>query len=269
MAINNLNLYDVLVDLVPGTFAVGLVFLINSPQSISFIQGAGLLVFGYLAGRIIHAIGSFDHVRSVRLDLEELFWSTYLEKRRHGLSVRNRLISLYTDPDEFNNAGNKIEKEIVDDVLENIDEGIGSEGESGIIADSIKEDPVKTHDSLSDEDGYEPEDPTSSLQHFGENYIFRHDTLYTQYEALSTFYRSLWVVSFFGMFMFSLILSYSLVEYVMFSSIDFPARNVLYNFGIVLLLFFISWVSLRQRIKFRFKKTRAFFNDLNILLSDE
>lgn len=272
MAIGNLNLYDVLVDLVPGTFLIIALSPVFRLGNLSIAQGIGILLAGYVVGRLLHAIGSFGWVDSLRIDLEERFLQEYAEDRKYGLSFRNRLKSYYDDNNGFSHPDDNLDGEIIDSAIERLESEMGDvDAKEGFSKG------IESHEDLENSKSFKLTDDVLTLRYFGENYLFDKDTLYLQYEIMSTFYRSLWVASVLGALFYAIISFSNIGALLGLRPLTFSIplagetaiENVLYPLGFVLILIVISYISLRQRLKFRFKKTRAFINDLHINLPED
>jgi hypothetical protein len=273
MAIGNLNLYDVLVDLIPGAFLIIILSPLFRLGNLSVSQGIGVLLAGYVIGRLLHAIGSFSWVNDLRISLEECLFPNYAEERKYGLSFRNRLKSHYDDNNGFSHPGDNLDVDVIDSAIEKL----GSKMNDSNLRWELSDKDIKSHESLKDSKSHKVTDRVLALRYFGENYLFDKNTLYLQYEITATFYRSLWVASSFSAFIYSLVFLLNIVGQVTFQSIIFPPLSaaeadigdVLYPLVFATISFLISYISLRQRLKFRFKKTRAFINDLHINLSED
>lgn len=269
MAVGNLNLYDILVDLVPGTFFIVILTPLVRLDSISIGQGIGLLLISYVVGRLIHATGSLSFMSNIRLCLEEILLGDYLDEREHGLSFRRRLMNHYDKGSEdFDYTESDHESDLVKCTISKL------EGEiTGEIDASIEDNKIKSHEELRESSPLESTDNLLTLRYYGENYLFDKDTLYLQYEITSTFYRSLWVVSFLGIVVYIIALGNSVLVSRTGIQILTLENVILLEIAPILamltLLFIVGYLSLRQRIKFRFKKTKAFINDLHINLQDD
>ena len=267
MAVGNLNLYDILVDLVPGTFFIILLAPLIRLNSISIGQGIGLLLISYVVGRLIHATGSLSFMSRVRLYLENKVLGDYLHNREHGLSFRQRLMNYYNEEDDFNYTESEHESDVIEQTISKLESKIS--GEDGA---SINDNRIQSHKELRESRPLEPTDNLLTLRYYGENYLFDKDTLYLQYEITSTFYRSLWTVSFLGVLIYIIALLNSIL--IRFGVQILTLENVrildiVPILVMIIVLLIVSYLSLRQRIKFRFKKTRAFINDLHINLQNE
>lgn len=245
MPVNNLNLYDILVDFIPGTIAVGLVFAAIGPRSVTPAGGLALLVVGYVVGRLLHAIGSIAVVGEVMKRIEDKLLREYTEPRKYGLSFRNRLRTVYDDDVCFDEpADYRLQEEIVDSVVEEL--------ETRLEDTDIRAGNLQTHEEIDD---------VKSLRYFGENFLYGRNTLYRKYEMLATFYRSVWLVS----ITVALVYLGIVVGSVLNASIQgypLPLRRAGLMFFLAIVLLVVGLLLLRQRVKFRFKKTRAFINDL-------
>lgn len=249
MVAKNLNLYDVLVDLIPGTTAVIIIILPFTPE-IGIAGSVGLLLLGYVAGRIFHALGSTGLLDSFRNWLEEHAFFYYTPDIKYGLSFRNRLRSVFSDDfDAFDGEIHDSEERVTRAVIRKLEREVG-------VFTEIGSGNIKSHSSI---DKSVPDD-VLYLKYFGENHLYGKNTLYRKYEILSTFYRSLWLAF--------LTLS---ITYVLFSVYILCSDGGLLlspdnaaGIYLLLALFFllISFLCLRQRLKFRFKKSRAFIIDL-------
>ena len=267
MAVGNLNLYDILVDLVPGTFFIILLTPLIRLDSISIGQGIGLLLISYVVGRLIHAIGSLSFMSRIRLYLEDIVLGDYLHNREHGLSFRQRLMNYYNDEEEFGYTESEHESDVIEHTISQLENKISGENDA-----NIKDDKIQSHKELRESSPLEPTDNLLTLRYYGENYLFDKDTLYLQYEITSTFYRSLWTVSSLGILIYTIALLNSI--FVICGIQILTLENVVVLeivpiLAMIIVLLVVSYLSLRQRIKFRFKKTRAFINDLHINLQNE
>ena len=274
MAVNNLDLYDVLVDLVPGTFFLFLLISLFQMNNITIGQGFGLLLIGYVVGRLIHAVGSLPKLAWLRIQFEQVFLSNYIRDRKHGLSLRNRLRSQYNDDNELGYQESELESDIVDSTISQLTNKLIDEEENKHDNQPyFKNNEIKTHDEIKTQSDLENSDDVLTMRYYGENYLFDKNTLYSRYEIMATFYRSLWIASFFGLiaytaaFVNSLLLRYSDIRIF---NINYPMLSepviLLLVVGFLIIL---AYISIRQRIKFRFKKTRAFINDLHVHFNRE
>jgi hypothetical protein len=190
MPVGNLNLYDILVDLIPGTSLIGFFILYLQPTSISSGEGLILLIAGYVAGRIIHGFVSLEWVDKCRICIEERLFSDYVDERKYGLSFRNRVRAEYSDSQDGNfkayDADN-IEPELIKTTVEELLAKLPAD------IDAEELDTV-SHQKLSEADTDEKTDNILSLRYYGENLLYGKDYLYHKYEMLATFYRSMWLV---------------------------------------------------------------------------
>lgn len=256
MPVSNLNLYDILVDLIPGAVGVGLVISLFGWMNLTATSGLILLVVGYVVGRIIHALGSIQPVIWLMKGLEDAVVGSYTRKRKHGLSFRNRLRTVFDDDFEAELAddnGGRIEREIVKDVVNALEKQLGDV--------DFPRNEIKSHTEVKSSDTRKSTDPVLSFRYFGENFLYGRNTLYRKYEMLATFYRSLWLVS--------VSVSCLYIASILLTIPDWnsPAESIELQLSLItILLLCASYISLRQRIKYKFKKTRAFFNDLYLEL---
>lgn len=263
MAVSNLNVYDILVDLISGVFAVGLIVGIFGPGNISFTLGAGLLLIAYVVGRIFHALGSFQPIQNYRRHQEEMLFENYLADRKHGLSFRHRMMSKYNSSDNdtsFDYETNGLEGRIIEDIVGEFNERWNDELK-------LEEGGIKSHNESASSSTYEETDNILSARYYGENYLYGHNTLYRKYQMLTTFYRSLWLISFLGFILYLFLAAVGLVSLYFDSNLGF--YNISYLLVSIPLLIIIGYVSLRQHIKFKFRATRAFINDLHRIFVDD
>lgn len=272
MPVGNFNLYDVLVDLVPGVAFIFLLVRLLQIDDITAGQGIGLLLIGYVVGRVIHAVGSLPQMTKLRIYLEEKLMGEYLDEREYGLSFRHRLMSYYNEKNDFGYEESDLESKVIKNAITKLGKKIDEKEDESI----IEETEILNHDQISRSNGVESTDNILTLRYYGENYLFDKNTLYLQYEITSTFYRSLWVVSTLSIILYTAGLVAHGFNYVLLecTEIRFISQQyttipeVAYIIFFIPILFVIGYISLRQRIKFRFKKTRAFINDLHINLED-
>lgn len=274
MAVNNLDLYDVLVDLVPGTFFLFLLILLFQINNITTGQGFGLLLIGYVVGRIIHAVGSLPKLAWLRIRIEQRCLSEYVRDRKHGLSLRNRLRSQYNDDRELEYEESELESDIVDSTISRLTNRLidGQENQNDNQS-YFENDEIETHDEIKTQSDLENSDDILTMRYYGENYLFDKDTLYSRYEIMATFYRSLWIASFFGVIAYTA----AFVNFLLLNYSDIRVLNInhpMLSEPVILLLvigflIILAYISIRQRIKFRFKKTRAFINDLHVHFNRE
>ena len=259
MATNNLNIYDILVDIIPGSIAILLIVGLYRPINITPVGGVAILIIGYVVGRLIHAIGSINGINGIRRSIEECLFEEYLQKRKYGLSFRNRIRYQYGGENKFRKIDyqmDNVEPEITDNTIKKM--------ESYFDVDTkLSFHNIQTHDEFDPSTNEAITDDVLSLRYLGENYLYGKDTLYRKYEILSTFYRSLWLTSLAGAIVY--FFAYLLAITTGIGQLFHPS----YYSIIYIILFITSIISLRQRIKYRFKKTRAFINDLQLQLPDK
>ncbi|CQH55177.1 uncharacterized protein HHUB_2194 [Halobacterium hubeiense] len=230
MPVSNLNLYDVLVDLIPGTFAVGIGVLLFGPGNLTTISGLFLLVAGYVAGRILHAIGSLLRPAKLIAAVLAVIYGDDVDGKGKVRFVRSRIKAAFegnNDDSGLERAGS-VDDEVVIEVVAKLEKrmsGTQTEGKP---------------------DDIEP------LRRFGEAFLYGRNTLYRKYEMLTTFYRSLWLVSVLSLFVVPA-----------YYSVQVGSVAV---FAIVAVLLLLNLLLLRQHVKFTDKKSQAFFNDLHIEL---
>jgi hypothetical protein len=282
MPVRSLGIYDVIVDLIPGTTAIILILFPFSPK-ITTTQGIGILIIGYVVGRIIHATCSITPIKKVRYSLEDHLPRKYANRKKYGLSFRNRLVGNFHEEseeifDEFE-ATNQVEDSITRDMIEELSDRV--DFEESITEGSIN---INKRDAPESDDGEyeiwdsEQPDDVLSLKHYGENILFRNNLLYGKYEMLSTFYRSVWLVLilmplfYWGIMLYNYWIQTSISKKlnIFHMSPDAVGTDPILTFLILPILFIIcSVICLRQSAKFKFRKSRAFINDLHYELTND
>lgn len=270
MAAANLRLYDVIVDLVPGVVAVVLVLALvfSSWNQIGAFGGVSLLFVAYAVGRLFHALGSTSPIEQLRNWMESKVLNGFLTKRKHGLSFEHRLhATLQTaassegedsspppPPREFSNA----ERRVHENTVRKLEETLKAPTS------------VRSGDAPIPDDSPVPKEPRY-LRYLGENYLYGKDTLYRKYEMLTTFYRSLWLIFFLGAVTYGAVVVASGIGYVISDSSGALAfvRIQSTRICIVIGTALTAYIALRQRVKYEYKKHRAFIHDLYIELDRE
>ena len=270
MAAANLRLYDVIVDLVPGVVAVVLVLALvpGAWDQIGAFGGVSLLFVAYAIGRLFHAVGSTSPVERIRNKMESAVLGNFLTYRRHGLSFEHRLnATLETDtgpegddsdlpapPREFSSAERRVHRNAVEKL------------EAKLKAPtSVRSGDVPPLDDLA-----VPQEPRY-LRYLGENYLYGKDTLYRKYEMLTTFYRSLWLIFSLSVVTYAVISVLSGIVHIVgvAGGVIPSAETTAIYFAVAGGSVLVTYIALRQRVKYEYKKHRAFVHDLYIELNRE
>jgi hypothetical protein len=193
----------------------------------------------------------------------------FLTGRRHGLSFEHRLdatLGTETGPDgdesdvsapprEFSSAERRVHRNAVRKL------------ESKLKAPtSVRSGDVPPLDDLP-----VPQEPRY-LRYLGENYLYGKDTLYRKYEMLTTFYRSLWLIFFLSAVIYGVVSIGSVVAHTLVGTgagVVLGVKTTVAYLLVAVVAAFSTYVALRQRVKYEYKKHRAFVHDLYIELNRE
>lgn len=169
MAVRNFTLYDLLADIVPGALTISFGFILfgfPDPKTMEWsglLLGSAFFVFSYFIGRIIHTIGSvFDH------NLKTIYKWTPVSGVENELEIEE-LIELYSP--EGTDYRKQIPREISPTVLASVDSYFSQELGSNYEAVEAKM--------------------------YGESLLYKETTLYSKYESLVTFFRSMFLIPWF------------------------------------------------------------------------
>lgn len=260
MAVQNFSTYDLIVDLVPGVLAVFLLVPLFPAEGIiarlftggQLLAGVYVLILGYGAGRNIHDIGSID----------------WIEARINSVECR----FFAEDENEWSGVN---ESTPVDEIVDIVHRQPVLARVPAIVKRTLP-------DLIREQ--YGEGSSAKSVRKAGEARLYGEDTLYRKYEILSTFYRSIIVVTFGAAMLYYLHLlaiyfplkfdlyaasSYNgiyyiePIEYGIYQSIWYTATSG-GNFLVVLTPFLLtaaSILAIRQRRKYIHRRERAFLLD--------
>jgi hypothetical protein len=263
MAVRQLTLYDVLADLVPGSFLLvlaGAIVLTVTPRSLPLGTGlsGGLffVIISYLVGRVVHAIAGQELVKQFRKWLVD----RWIFDRNRGNewdgyepTVGEPAFRKYLRPGR---TGQDPDGVAVTDRTGGFDRAI-EESLPGLAAAEFRE--VSAVDVL--------EEP-SEFRRFAYSYLFDSSTLYQRYNIQETFYRNLWLVSTLGS-LASLVVLAGLVGSVLSGDATGAGGKALTLLLLAVGLFGSSVLFALRRIQFKYRQERALINDLYIHLTED
>lgn len=265
MAIQNLTLYDFIVDLTPGIAAIFVFIPLFPPESLvaemlftgSLRFGVSLLILGYITGRLLHAISGSLMFEILQTSLDRLYLWTY------AILIS---VILWVFP-------------IRDTVVESLKNKLERRQKVRSVEERIKGDAKTRSQRVYLSARKEYHSPSSDLKRshfkrFGESLLYGERGLYRKYEMLSTFFRNL-------AFLFSLA---SIVYLIYLHGVPYvyPVEGYVhesiwvantmnpYPYRLAPYFFFIlGFLCHTQRLKFEHRKNRAFVDDLYIKLTED
>lgn len=199
MPIRQFDLYDVIVDTIPGFFAVGMIVFI-APNSFysdiksipsTLLGGITLIIISFVLGRTVHALsGSLSTL--IEKTLNSQFLS--LEEATYNRNISEAPIAFL-----FKNIRKSIPVEQGDPIIELmirdgrtptelLEEGsevsISSELPTSLLANRVYYRFVESHDLPIDAE-------TKLIKRFGYSRLYSEGHLYQRYNILSTFFRNM------------------------------------------------------------------------------
>lgn len=184
MVTRNFTLYDLLADIVPGALFILFSFILygypasNTLSKTGLVAGGAFFVLSYFLGRLIHTIGSIVNPCLKRINKKLTNW----EKNSNDSNCADK------DECSINNKHFNLE-------LEELLEMCGYRGSinkchvpCGISTKTMED----VHVLLSQEIGMNYN--KKEAKRYGETIIYQNTTLYSKYEALVTFFRSIFLL---------------------------------------------------------------------------
>lgn len=265
MAVQNLTLYDLIVDLTPGITAIFIfVPLFPSKSLVSqilfgspFRFGLSLLVLGYVAGRLLHAISGSKIFEVVQRLTDRLYlraYTTVLSVILWMLADRSWATDPLEDRSSLRRRARSIEERVRGNAETKSQQICAEACDNYIVADYNK--------------------GIASFKHFGESLLYGERGLYRKYEMLSTFFRNLSLLfvlssSIYTFYLHGIPYEHQIDGFVHKSiwtvntTSPYPYEYAPYFF---LTLGFLCYT---QRLKFEHRRNRAFIDDLYLKLIED
>lgn len=265
MPVQQLRIYDIIVDLLPGlTLTVLLIPLL--PITLDIIGnsqiglGAGLilLLLAYVLGRFLHTIAAHSWIEDLRGYWDRMIlWmrTSYPNDPAEDISFEGRIAAAFSD------GGDELEKQVRRAVVRQ------AEHRFGVVSIETELDEEGSEDKWTHDLQY--------LKYLNQSLLADKPALYHTYVILVTFFRSIWLVMVLSALFYPAI--FLLGHFAMWSSlwyglIPFAKNSVFYwvtGLGTGLGFLILSFFANNRRIEFKHRRVRAMINDIYLRLNED
>lgn len=268
MPVQQLRLYDTVVDLIPGLLFL-ILFLgalpINPGDLTAIAQlglGSGLIVLlvAFAFGRIIHTVAAHSYIEKLRYKWNWIGkwreWKNYPESE---LEFEERIAKSFDSIELSDDKEEPLERRVRRKLVSRAEESF--EVDSIANAVQTQDEPNGCFEEL--EEDWESD--LKYLKHLCQSVLADRSSLYQTYVILVTFYRSLWLITIFGALVYSLIFLFGHLGFwnsLWYQSI--PKNSVAYwatGVTIPIILLVISFLANNRRLEFKHRRVRALIND--------
>jgi len=262
MAVRQLTLYDVLADLVPGSFLLvlaGVAYTVVGLQSPALSTGLGsglaFVILSYLTGRTLHALAGQERIKQFRKKLDYYIYRHNQTKEwvNYEPIVGEPAFRGYINGDDSRTDA----------------PSVGLTNQEGNFNEDIQEAlPSHAAERFGEMSEEHIRNNPTEFRRFAYSYLFDSSTLYQRYNIQETFYRNLWLAATLGWITFSLLTITHAILYLIDWRLDPSLWDGVVARLVMILLVALSILFAIRRIQFKYRQERALINDLYIHLSE-